>query len=132
MDEQKINVCRALASIFGEDVSDEETAFVGRCGLDLGLDEGELKLVLQSVGSSIDPKVVLDTVEDDNLRRFLFRRIVAATLIDKHLSDEEKAVVDQVISSFGWDKDAANAYIDHMKAFIEMERKGEELIAKLG
>lgn len=132
MEEQKINACRALASLFGEDPSDEETAFIGRTALDLGLDESALKLVLQSVGTQIDTKATLETIIDPNLRRLLFRRIVAATLIDESLTDEEKAVVDLVVKTFGWDKEKADLYVEHMKKFLEMEKEGEALIASLG
>ena len=85
MNEQKINVCRALASIFSsnEEVSEQEAAFVGRTALDLGLDEGELKLVQQALGSNLDTKEILGSITDSDLRRFLFRRVVAATLIDE-------------------------------------------------
>jgi hypothetical protein len=134
MNEQKINVCRALASIFAskEEVSDEEAAFVGRTALDLGLDEGELTLVQQALASDLDTKELLATITDVNLRRFLFRRVVAATLIDSDLTAQEKAVVAMLTESFGWDGAVVDEYIEHMQAFIEMEKKGEEIISKLG
>lgn len=132
MNEQKINVCRALASIFGEEPSDEETAFVGRCGLDLGLDEGELKLVLQALGTPIDTKAVCETVQDPMMRKFLFRRVVAAILLDADMSETEKAVLDQITETFGWDKAVVDEYVEHMKAFIEMEKKGEEILGRIG
>jgi hypothetical protein len=132
MEEQKINVCRALASIFGEDASDEEIAFVGRAALDLGLDESALKIVLQAIGAEMDTTAVLESITDINLRRFLFRRVVAATLLDDQLTDEEKAAVDKVIEVFGFDKDLANQYCNNMKELIALERKGEEIVMKLG
>jgi len=133
MNEQKINVCRALASLFTtkEEISEHEAAFVGRTALDLGLDEGELKLVQQALASDLDTKELLQTITDEALRRFLFRRVVAATLIDDELTDKEKAVVDQITSTFGWKADVAKEYLDHMQKFLEMERKGEEIIARL-
>ena len=81
MDEQKINVCRALASIFAskDEISDEEAAFVGRTALDLGLDEGELKLVQQSLATALDINEILKSITEPTLRRFLLRRAVAAT-----------------------------------------------------
>ncbi len=132
MEDQKINVCRALASLFGEDPTEDEMAFVGRTALDLGLDESALKLVQQSIGTNLDIKVVLETIKHEMLQRFLFRRIVAATLIDEQLSEREQAVVETVVESFGWDTTIAREYTDHMKAFIEMEKKGEEIIGRPG
>jgi hypothetical protein len=132
MEEQKINVCRTLASLFGDDPSDEETAFVGRCALDLGLDESALKLVLQSIGTAVDTEAVLGTVQEPMLRRFLFRRLVAAVLIDDQLTAQEKAVIERVVARYGWDKSVADAYVGHMKRLIAMERESEQLIAKLG
>lgn len=133
MNEQKINVCRALASIFAskKSVSDEEAAFVGRTALDLGLDEGDLKLVQQALAANLDTKELLGTISDPALRHFFFRRVVAATLIDSELSDREKSVVAEITESFGWDKAVVAEYIEHMQAFIDMERKGEEIIGKL-
>ncbi len=133
MNEEKINVCRALASIFlaDEEVTDEEVAFIGRTALDLGLDEGELKIVQQALSAPLDTKELLATINDPNLRRFFFRRVVAATLIDAHLSDKEKEIVDVIIDGFGWDKAVATSYMEHMQQFIEMEKKGEEIISHL-
>lgn len=133
MNEQKINVCRALASVFStkEEVSEEEAAFVGRTALDLGLDEGELKLVQQALASHLDTKELLETISDPSLRHFFFRRVVAATLIDLELSDREKSVVALITESFNWDKAVVDQYIEHMQAFIDMEKKGEEIINKL-
>lgn len=133
MNEQKINVCRALASVFAskKEVTDEEAAFVGRTALDLGLDEGELKLVQQALASNLDTKELLGSISDTSLRRFFFRRVVAATLIDSELSDREKSVVSLITESFGWDKAVVDEYIAHMQAFIDLEKKGEEIIGKL-
>jgi hypothetical protein len=133
MNEQKINVCRALASIFTskDEVSDEEAAFVGRTALDLGLDEGELKLVQQALAAELDTKELLRSVTDEGLRRFLFRRVVAATLIDAELSENEKQIVDTMATIYEWKKDVVEEYLGYMKGFIEMERKGEEIISRL-
>ncbi len=134
MNEQKINVCRALASIFAakDEVSDAEAAFVGRTALDLGLDEGELKLVQQSLATALDTAALLKTITDPALRRFLLRRVVAAPLLDSELSDKERQVIDSITAAFGWDKGVVGDYVGHMQAFIEMEKKGEELLARLG
>lgn len=134
MNEQKINVCRALASIFAskDEVSDAEAAFVGRTALDLGLDEGELKLVQQSLATALDTTALLKTITDPGLRRFLLRRVVAATLIDSELNEKERQVIDTITAVFGWDKAVVGDYVAHMQAFIEMEKKGEELLARLG
>jgi uncharacterized membrane protein YebE (DUF533 family) len=134
MNEQKINVCRALASIFAskDEVTDNEAAFVGRTALDLGLDEGELKLVQQSLATALDTKELLKTVTDTTLRRFLLRRIVAATLIDSELNERERRVIDTVTETFGWDKGVVADFVGHMQKFIEMEKKGEALLARLG
>jgi hypothetical protein len=47
------------------------------------------------------------------------------------LTDEERDVVDLVVTTFGWNKDIADSYVEHMKLFLEMEKTGEALIAKL-
>ena len=134
MNEQKINVCRALASVFtvDDEITDEEVAFVGRTALDLGLEEAELNLVQQALGTHLDYREVLGTITDPLLRRFLVRRVVAATLIDEHISDKEKEAVSTMAEVFGWDADVLHNYVEHMQAFIEMEKKGEEILAKLG
>jgi uncharacterized membrane protein YebE (DUF533 family) len=134
MNEQKINVCRTLASVFASknEVSDAEAAFVGRTALDLGLDEGELKLVQQSLATALDTSALLKTISDPALRRFLLRRVVAATLIDAELTEKERQVIDSITDTFGWDKAVVGTYVEHMQAFIEMEKKGEELLARLG
>ena len=121
MNEQKINVCRALASIFSsnEEVSEQEAAFVGRTALDLGLDEGELKLVQQALGSNLDTKEILGSITDSDLRRFLFRRVVAATLIDEQLSSHEQKVFNAIVEIFKWDEGTVKEYISHMQKFID-------------
>jgi hypothetical protein len=134
MNEQKINVCRALASVFTskDEVSDAEAAFVGRTALDLGLDESELKLVQMSLATALDTKVVLKAITDPALRRFLLRRVVAATLIDAELTEKERQVIDTITATFGWDAAMVGDYVGHMQKLIEMEKKGEELLAHLG
>lgn len=134
MDEQKINACRALASIFAAtgDVSEEEAAYVWRTAADLGLDEGAYRLIHEALETQLDLEQMLATITDGDIRRFFFRRFVAATLIDQHLSDTEKAMVDRVVAAFGWNAATARSFVEHMQGFIEYERKGEELLAKLG
>ena len=132
MNEQKINVCRALASVFtvDDEITDEAVAFVGRTALDLGLEESELNLVQQALSTQLDYKEVLGTITDPLLRRFLVRRVVAATLIDENISEKEKEAVSTLAEVFGWDAGLLNSYVEHMQAFIEMEKKGEEILAK--
>jgi hypothetical protein len=133
MDEQKINACRALASMFAAsgEVSAEEAAYVWRTAADLGLDEGVFRLIAEALETKLELETMLSTITDANIRRFFFRRFVAATLIDRQLSAAEKSMVDRVVAAFGWDTAAAAAYVEHMQGFIEYERKGETLLAKL-
>jgi len=133
-DEEKINVCRALASVFtvDEDVSEEEAAFVGRAALDLGLDESGLNVVQQSLGTHLKFGDVIAGVGDPALRRFLFRRLVAAVLIDDQVSDQEKTLIEKTAKTFGWDSAVAGEYVSWMKGFIEQEREGERILERLG
>jgi len=133
MNEQKINVCRALASVFAnqDEVTDEEAAFVGRAALDLGLDEGELKLVQQALATPLDLKPLLATITDNGLRQFLFRRIVAATLIDEQLNEHDKNALATTAESFGWNQAVVQEYVTHMKQGLEWEKKGEDIISRL-
>ncbi len=133
MNEQKINVCRALASVFtqNEEVTDDEAAFVGRAALDLGLDEGELKLVQQALATPLNFKELLTTIQDPELRRFFFRRIVAAVFTDEHLTENEKQLVSLTAELFDWNQDIANKYVEWMQQGIEWEKKGEEILAQL-
>jgi hypothetical protein len=133
MNEQKINVCRALASVFTnqDEVTDKEAAFVGRAALDLGLDEGELKLVQQALATPLELKPLLASITDVDLRHFLFRRIVAATLIDEHLNENDKDALASTAESFGWDQSVVQEYVAHMKQGLEWEKKGEDIISRL-
>ncbi len=134
MEEQKINVCRALAGVFAAngEVSEQEAAYVWRTAADLGLDEGAYGLISGALEVPVDLKSTLATITDPDIRRFFFRRFVAATLIDQELSEKERGLIQQVIDTFGWDSAVAQSYVEHMQAFIDYERKGEEILAKLG
>jgi uncharacterized membrane protein YebE (DUF533 family) len=133
MNEQKINVCRAIAAMFAqrEDVTDEEMAFVGQAALHLGLDEGELKAVQQALATPLDFAKLIASVTDPMLRRFLFGRIVAAALTDDHLSERERSLVDKTATAFGWDKSAVNQYVECQQKAIEWDRKAQDVLAKL-
>ncbi len=133
MEEQKINVCRALASVFiaNGEVSDEEAAYVWRTAADMGVSEGSYRLIHESLEAPVELADTLATITDGEIRNFFFRRFVAATLIDQHLSETEKALVNQVVEAFGWDPAIAAEYVEHMQKFIEFEQQGEQILAKL-
>ncbi len=135
MNEQKINVCRALAAMFASsdgEVTDEEMAFVGQAALHLGLDEGELRLVQQALATQLDYNELVATVDEPELRKFLFRRVVAATFTDEHLSETEHQLVNDTASAFGWDIGAVDDYVKWMQEGIDWERRGEEILARFG
>lgn len=131
MNEQKINVCRALAAIFAEqeEVTDEEMAFVGQAALHLGLDEGELKMVQQALATPLDYDELVGTIDDPVLRRFLFNRVVAAALTDDQLTDREKQLVDQTARAFGWDAGKVAEYVECQQKAIEWDHKAQQVLA---
>ncbi len=92
MEEQKINVCRALASVFAANgnVSDEEAAYVWRTAADMGVSEGSYRLIHESLETPVDLGETLSTINVVEIRLFFLRRFVAASLIDLELSEQEK------------------------------------------
>lgn len=133
MEEQKINVCRALAAMFAaHDVTDEEIAFVGQTAAQLGLDEGGMKAVQHAFDATLDFEVVARAVKEPLLRRFLFSQVVAAALTDEHLTANERAFVDKTAQIFGWDKAAVSEFVELKQKVVELDRKAQDALGRLG
>jgi len=133
MEEQKINVCRALAAMFAEhEVTDEEVAFVGQSAAHLGLDEGGMKAVQQAFDAGLTFTDVVAEVTEPILRQFLFAQVVAAALTDDQLTEAERGFVNKTATAYGWDQGSVAEFMKTKQQVIELERKAQEILGKLG
>ncbi len=130
---EQLMVCKALAAMFRKhgDPTEEEVNFVAHSAFELALSpeqNGEVQNVLKEGG---DYDEALKGITSKPMRTYLFRRVVAATLIDEKIEDHEMAVIDAAIETFGFDAAVVKEYLDWMKEGIAWEKRGVGITAKL-
>jgi hypothetical protein len=130
---EQLLVCKALAAMIrahGEP-TEEEVSFIAHCAFELALspeENTEVQKVLKEGGAY---QGFLGEISSKPMRHYLFRRIVAATLIDEKIEDHEMAVIDQTAKAFGFNDETVKAYLGWMQEGIAWEKRGAEIAAKL-
>jgi hypothetical protein len=104
---------------------------VGNAALELGLGPEENETVMKTLKEGGDFGAELGSITSRRMRTYLFRRVVAATLLDESIEDEELAVIHQTAEAFGFKAGVVDEYLAWMKEGIAWEKRGAELMAKL-
>lgn len=130
---EQLMVCKALAAMFRKhgDPTEAEVNFIAHSAMELALSpeqNGEVQQVLKEGG---DYEEAIKGVTSKPMRAYLFRRVVAATLIDEKIEDHEMAVITGTAETFGFDAAAVKDYLEWMKEGIAWEKKGVEIAARL-
>jgi hypothetical protein len=128
-----LNACKALAAMVrdhGQPTIDEVN-FVAHSALELGLDpdqNGEVQDILKDGG---DFNALIADIESPDVRVFLFRRIVEATLLDDQINDAEKQYISSTAKSFGYVDEVAEEFIAWMRDGMEWEKRGVAIIERM-
>lgn len=130
---EQLSVCKALAAMMTKkgDTSEIEITFVGNAALELGLSPEENEEVMKTLKDGGDFAAELGGITSKRMRTYLFRRVVAATLLDESIEDEELAVIHDTAKTFDFDTGVVDEYLEWMKEGIAWEKRGAELMAKL-
>jgi hypothetical protein len=130
---EQLAVCKALGALFSKhgEPSEVEVTFVANAAMELGLTTEQNEQVMAVLKEGGDYGALLAEIKTKALRTFLFRRVVAATLIDEQIEDEELATIHQTAGAFGFDKAVVEQYLAWMQEGIAWEKRGAELMAKL-
>ena len=130
---ERLDVCQALAAMMRQagEPSVEEVKFVGYAAMALGLDDDENAKLVETLKGGGDFAAHLKEVTSKPMQQFLFRRVVAATLIDEQISAAEQAFIDETAKAFGFKPDVVKRFVEWMKEGIDWEKRGAELIAQL-
>jgi len=130
---EQMMVCKALGALVRKHgaPSEEEVNFVAHAALELALgpeQNEEVRKVMQEGG---DYSEFLKGIGSRSMRAYLFRRVVAATLLDDKITDEEMAVINETARAFSYDAKTVEEYLAWMKEGIAWEKRGVELAARL-
>ena len=130
---EKLMVCKALAAMIRNhgEPNEEEINFVAHAAFEMNLtpeENEEVQTVLKDGG---EYQGFIDEVTSRAMRTFLFRRVVAATLIDEEIEEDELDIINKTIKTFGYDENVVKEYLDWMKAGIAWEKQGQDLMSRL-
>lgn len=130
---ENVSAVKALAAMIRDhgQPNIDEVVYVAHAALELGLDPDQNAEVQAVLADGGDFHELLSEVESDNLRLFLFRRIVSASLIDSEINESEKKFIAQAAEAFGFDADVVEEYVSWMCAGIDWERRGIGIMARL-
>jgi uncharacterized membrane protein YebE (DUF533 family) len=131
--EEQVNVCKALAAMVSDhgDPDQEEITFVARASLELGIDNDGHAAVQEVLTEGGDFDELVTTIESPHLRRFLFRNVVTAALLDDHINEDEHFFIERTRKAYGFDEAATNEFIAWVAAGIAHEKQGRDLMDKL-
>jgi len=126
-------VVKALAAMMGnkKDLTEEEVMYVGHAALEMGLTEEENDDVQSVLKAGGDYSAIVSGISSRTLRTFLFRRIVAAILLDDRIDEDEQEVIDQTADAFGYTAELKAAFVEWMQDGIAWEKRGAELMSKM-
>jgi hypothetical protein len=130
---EQLSVCKALAAMMtthGEP-GEAEITFVANAAMELGLSADENEAVMKTLKEGGDLGAELGSITSRRMRTYLFRRVVAATLLDEKVEDEELAVIHDTAEAFDFKADLVDEYLAWMKEGIAWEKRGAELMARL-
>ena len=130
---EKTNVCKALGAMFHKrgEPTDIEVTFVANAAMELGLDGEESEEVMGVLKEGGDYDEFVKGIGSKMLKTFFFRRVVAATLMDEKVEDDELELIDQTASLLAFKSEAVKEYLDWMKEGIAWEKRGAAIVAKL-
>ena len=130
---EQLLVCKALGALVrqhGEPTA-EEVNFVAHAALELDLSEEENQEVRTVMQKGGDYGSFLTGITSRPMRTYLFRRVVAATLLDEQVTEAEMALINQTAGAFGYQDKVVQEYLGWMKDGIAWEKRGAELAARL-
>lgn len=130
---EQLSVCKALAAVMTKsgEANEAEITFVGNAALELGLSPEENEEVMKILKEGGDFGVELGAIASRRMRTYLFRRVVAATLLDDEVEDEELVAIHDTAKAFDFKADVVDDFLAWMKEGIAWEKRGVELMAKL-
>ncbi len=130
---EKLSACKALAAMIRDHgaPSVEEVVYVAHAALELGLDPAENAEVQEVLEKGGDFGQLIAEVESPELRLFLFRRVVSASLIDAEINDDEKKFITTTAQSFNYQSKVVEEYISWMCQGIDWERRGAGIMGRL-
>ncbi len=122
---ERLHVCQALAAMIRQhgEPNEEEVTFIGMAAMQLGLTEEENSHVRRTLKKGGDFVEALNGITSSTMRAFLLRRLLAATLLDEHINEEEQAFIDQTTAAFGMERQRVDELIAWMKVNIEVEHR---------
>lgn len=130
---ERLAVCNALAAMIRQhgEASAEEITFVGMAAMQLGLSDEENAEVQRTLKEGGDVKAALSGVTSKAMRSFLFRRILAAALLDEQISAQEQAVIDESAEALELDRSRVPELVAWMRVQIEVEKRLASLLAEV-
>jgi len=130
---EQLQVCKALAAMIRGhgDPTEEEVSFVAHSAFELALTPEQNEAVQKVLKEGGDYDEAIKGISSKAMRTYLFRRVVAATLMDEKIEDDEMAVINRTAEAFGFDAAAVKDYLAWMGEGIAWEKRGAELTARL-
>lgn len=130
---EQLLVCKALAAMLRKhgEPTEEEVSFVAHSAFELALPAEHNAEVQQVLKEGGEYGALIEGITSKAMRAYLFRRVVAATLMDEKIEDDEMAMIEQTARSFGYQGDAVKDYLTWMKEGIDWEKRGAEIAARL-
>ncbi len=128
-----LSACKALAALVrdhGQPTIDEVN-FVAHSALELGLDQeqhAEVQSVLEQGG---DYNQFISNIESRDVRVFLFRRVVEATLLDDQINEDEKKYISSTAQAFGYSDDVVDEFVAWMRDGMDWEKRGLAIIDRM-
>lgn len=130
---EKLSVCQALAAMIRShgEPSEEEVIYVANAAMELGLEVDDNQKVREVFDDGGDYDALIAGISDRELRLYLFRRVVAATLIDEQINDAEWSFISKTAKSFEYGEEAVGDFVAWMKEGIEWEKRGASIFSRL-
>jgi hypothetical protein len=130
---EKLMVCKALAAMIRKkgEPDEEAISFIAHAAFDLGLtseENNQVQEILRQGGVYDD---FIKEIVSSPMRSYFFRRVVAATLLDEKIEDDEIALIEKTAEAFGYQEATVISYLDWMKEGLKWEKRGAEIMRKL-
>jgi hypothetical protein len=113
------------------ELTEEEVNFVAHAAMELALSPEQIKEIQFVLTSGGDYSSFIKEISSKPMRAFLFRRVVAASLLDNKLEDSELALITQTAKAFSYQEKAVSEYLAWMKEGVAWEQRGANLLEKL-
>lgn len=130
---EQLMVCKALAAMMRQqgDPSEEEVSFVAHAAFELALTSEQNEEVQKVLKEGGDYEGFIKEIGSKPMRTYLFRRVVAATLLDEQIEEHEVKLIEATTQTFGYNEETVVQYLDWMKEGVVWEKRGVELLARL-